>query len=271
MTDRYSYRAAHAATLKELAHLRENEPEETGRQLIDDVLNGQGLRRPDFGFIERYLHGELVFHLHGVIQDGGIMVRRTEFCATVQVGVNAGTGVAATCGHGVMPVDARHRGVQASMLVDVRQLQERSHQVVRIWAAPVVRLYLLDDCKGLVGNPVPQRTGELVLRYGSTIGEAIGRFGVQRELSGALPVIREAHTTGIDRIPLDQIEEDVIQGGSKLVEQFADQQGNLGRGLLGDMQVIAALRIGDKFVRLTGCVRGKALLDGLSLFEYPLD
>jgi len=92
--------------------------------------------------------------------------------------------------------------VKVSMFVDIRELSNNSHHVMRPFSN-VVRLHTLDECKRSCGD-VRKNMAEAVIS-----GHLLRDFKPQREATMFLPVSREDDTA---RIELDEIECQVIYG-----------------------------------------------------------
>lgn len=71
------------------------------------------------------------------------------------------------------------------------------------------------------------------------------------------------------RVSLDELECQMIQGRTHLIDHFASQQRNLDRRRLGHIQLLFALRFSDNFVRLTSSILGNATFDRSELFLCP--
>ena len=72
------------------------------------------------------------------------------------------------------------------------------------------------------------------------------------------------------RVPLDEIEYQVIKCGPHLVDHFSGKNRNLKGRAVGDRKFFCffALRLGQP-MRVTGSVQGNASLDSLEVFSSP--
>src|SRR5437879_3134857 len=71
------------------------------------------------------------------------------------------------------------------------------------------------------------------------------------------------------RIPLDQLECQVIKGGPHLVNHFSDQNTNFSGRRSRNVQLLFALRLQDDFVRLTSSIDGDVSLYSAEVFTSP--
>jgi hypothetical protein len=120
----------------------------------------------------------------------------------------------------------------------------------------VVRLHTLDNCERLVGNP-GKFSGEFIL--GNRGRAAVRSFHPERELAVLGPFWVHGGDTPIQ---LNDIERQVIEGGSHLVDHFAGEDGDFSRRRLGNIQLPFATSLLDDFVGPTRRVNGYASLDG---------
>jgi len=93
-------------------------------------------------------------------------------------------------------------------------------------------------------------------------------FSPQRKLAIVLPVNGQGDAV---RIELDQMESEMVQGGSHLVDRLSGENGDVnGRGD-GQIQCCFALRVNDYLRRITGSIGVSARLDTLDLFWHPIE
>ena len=161
----------------------------------------------------------------------------------------------------VLP-NAGTKQVQMSVLVDVREISEKSQGIVGCSNA-VVRLHTLNECKRRIGNPRKITLERFFVKRGRGV---LGQANPHGKLAVLLPV---GVNGGNVRISLDEIEHKVIQGGSHLVNHLASQKRYFQRRRLGDIQLLFALRLFNDFVRFSSGVSGNALLDRLQVFRCP--
>lgn len=218
--------------------------------------------------VERYKNSIMSFHVHGLLRfgvNGSAKGRkrggRIDFCATIQSRV-ASAGKPIGVSNTLMLPDTGTDKIQASVLVDIRQVSEKTQRIIDN-SQPVVRLHTLNECKRRIGNPreIPGeiafcKRGRAFLRKPSS----------QRKLAIFLPL---GINGGNVRISLDEVEYQMIQGRTHLINHFASQERNFNRRRLGNVQLLFALRFFDDEVRLTSSVRGEASLDRAELFFCP--
>ncbi len=216
--------------------------------------------------VERYKRSIVTFHIHGFLRfPASHGVHRREginFCATVEHG-DANGGKSTSESNPLHLSDPSSGEIQASVLVDVREVGKKAQTIVDT-SHPIVRLNTLDECKRRIGNP-RKRTGEFALGKRCFLSE-FERLSPQGELTMLFPI-------GIDgrneRITLDQIECQIIQGRPHLINHLTSQKGNLNRRRCGNTQLLFAFRFVDDFVRISSGVSGFGSLDRLQVFLFP--
>jgi hypothetical protein len=127
-------------------------------------------------------------------------------------------------------------------------------------ASLVVRLNTLNECKRRFGN-VRKTTLETVIDR-----RLLGKINPERKTTVLLPFRRKGSS---DLIELDEVERQVIQGGTELIECFPGDNRDINRGRFPHVRCFFALRISDDFVRLTASVSPAALLNDFDLLRYP--
>ena len=191
---------------------------------------------------------------------------RFDFCATLEPGGDRRAGTT-FFGNGLLRMrDHKNRCIKASVFIDIRELGQQIEQPTFILPR-VVWLHSLDECKRLIGECVSHTTVKFApgdRRTGITIGE----LGNQRELTVSLP-------SGLEQtfpvVPLDKLEEQVIQGAPELIHHFTENDGQPDWRLFGDFQFLLAIRIGENTIRFTPKVLGAAVIERVTLSYYPYD
>jgi hypothetical protein len=239
------------------------------RKIVNDFTEQCHLRRSNLGFIKRYLRNELGFHMHLTIRrhfeasqmEGG---GRTDLCAIVEhrVGNRVGELGVIDC-EGFASINPGNGGIQATMFVDVRELNQESQKAMPVILS-VVRLQSLDVCIGAVGNPV-RNLGEMLPI--DRQDRMVRHFCEQRELTGP----GQSFRPWTNQIPFDEFEKKVIEGGPEMVKAFACQDGDLDRWRLVDSQLFVSIRFGDNFERVIASIFGYALLEGFIVVHDPDD
>jgi hypothetical protein len=72
-------------------------------------------------------------------------------------------------------------------------------------------------------------------------------------------------------VPLDQFEEEVIQRRPDLINNLARNYGDIGRGVMGDIQCVFAIRVRNDYTRLSVGVFGDALIQHVTMLHCPED
>jgi hypothetical protein len=224
---------------KEILQDRDDVVNDGRWNMVDEALNliGFGATRSEFGFSDRYKRDQLSFHLHWICAEpilgpGWNRRRPWQFCAILQHGMNV-SEIESGGGVDVAHIDSGGGDIQVSVLVDVREHQQTPEHLVEVIPS-VVRLQLLQDCHYFFREPILDLSGETRWLLG------------QWEVAGAVPVFPSRSA-----FLLDEFEKDVIKGGSTVVQNLANQNRNFDRRLLGDVQFLYTLRLGQHFARVT--------------------
>lgn len=216
-------------------------------------------------FVERYNRGIAAIHIHGLVGVNTIG-RPFNYCASIQKR-KASSGPS-TAESNILPLP--HAGtdkIQMSVLVDVRQVDEKSKNIIGsdegIPSMHVVRLHSLNYCKSTAGNP-RKVFGEVSLsKRGRT---AVRKLGSDRKLTILAPL----GINGRDiRIPLDEVECEMVEGRAHLINHLPRKKRNLSRRSFREIQLVFALRLWRDSVRLTSCIFGDATLDSAQVFLSP--
>lgn len=218
-------------------------------------------------FLERYYRTEASMHVHCSVRIIPSGSRYLKLCATIQH-LNGPHAKAAGIPNTFLFSCPGSNDVQVSVFVDVRQLGKKVKRIADEGVF-VVRLHTLDECVRLCGN-VRKSAFELSLRHREGIGSfqlsERRNFRKKRKLAILGPVVRERSSV---LAMLDEIERQVIQGRSQLINHLPDQDGNFSRRRDRDIQLLFALRLSDDFVRLTSGINGNAFLNSSEVFLSP--
>ena len=170
--------------------------------------------------------------------------------------------------HRILTANPKAKRIEATMFVDIRELSKHPEEpMVKI--PSIVRLQSLDECKRFVGNPRKIFT-EHALWDGRTPLERLrlGDICPQGELGRMDQFGGEASAR---TIPLDKIEEQVIQGGAALIENLSRDNGDVVGRLIGDAQCVVSIRLTDDFVRVCATVFGAARIEEFTVLHCPND
>jgi hypothetical protein len=135
----------------------------------------------------------------------------------------------------------------------------------------VVRLQTLDECERLFGNLRKGLLKKVVTQRQGTGDRRIAGgwdFGQKRELAVFKPPWGQGDIAGI---ALDEIERQVIECRSELINNLPNQDGNIGGRLGGKAKFLCAVRLFGNQVRLTANVLIDGTLDSLDVYRSPLD
>jgi hypothetical protein len=138
--------------------------------------------------------------------------------------------------------------IQISMSVNVRQLCQNSQDIMGPFPT-VVRLQTLDECKRHFGNTRKRFSETLVGKWGtvmSAFNHAGGNRQPQRKSAFLVPISGQGSGT---RVELDEVESQVIESGAKLVNDFADKDGDVHWGFGQNVEILVTVRIGNDFIR----------------------
>ena len=233
------------------------------RKIVNDFLEQCRLRRTDLRLVKRYLGNELRFHMH-ITLARRVQENAVNLCAVIEHGLKKGVGVAHRVEEGHVSVNTGDGGIQAMVLVDVREFDQQPQGVMPVIPS-IVRLQALDVCVGTVGNPI--RNPDVLSVYRKTPLRAIRNIREKRELAGAENILRQRP----DQIPLDEFEEKVIQGRPEMIDHFACEDRQFKRRISEDAQLLCAIRITDDFERIVASIFGDAILEGIMMFDDPDD
>lgn len=244
--------------IKELAKCRDDDRLDFIQQKLQNVLNHDliGSDPPKLGFCERYIRGDASLHIHGFLTINPCIGNGIEFCAIVN---SNNTGVR-TNGRfdSFFTSEASFGEVKVSVLVDVREVGEKSQHVSR--AVTSVRLHSFNECKCLFGNPRKNMLERIVGRG------FLGIVEPQREKAVLLPIYGELDVSDIE---LDQIERQVVDSRSQLIQSLARQDGDFWGRNLAHCYFLFAVRLRGSCVRITSRVVGDVLPDGFDVIRYP--
>jgi len=253
--------------LNQILQIRSDNPLNSLQNHLQEIFQREQGGLSDYGsFVERYACFVTAMHIHSSIRlspTGG----RLNLCATVQH----------CSGRGIKPafkpntllfLGTRSNDVQVSVFVDVREFGEEAKKITD-GGIPVVRLNTLNECKRLHGN-VRKLPREYVVRSRESMRDwgfpFCRNIHVKGKLGARIPAMRKRLPT---RIPLDQLECQVIKGGPHLVNHFSDQNTNFSGRRFRNVQLLFALRLQDDFVRLTSGINSDATLYSSEVFRSP--
>src|SRR5205814_5989170 len=152
---------------------------------------------------------------------------------------------------------------KVSVLISIAEFLEESETVVDL-PCSVVRRYSLDECMRLFGDT--RQVFETSVRQRGNLTDL--EFSPERKLATVLPIDGQGDAV---RIELDQMESDMIQGGSHLIDRLSCENGDVDWGRGGHIQCCFAVRINDYLRRITGSISVSGRLDILDLFWYPIE
>lgn len=243
------------------------DPVDVRWQTVYDLAKRGALRGSKFGLIERYLEMDIAFHLHfSLLHYLGRMPERIDLCAVVQRSTESNTNNPRFGECDFSRVRLHNGGRNVVVFVDVREYSQEPKQIMPSIAS-IVRLQFLDECIGLIGNPIEQPffREEFVLGDGGIVS---GRSGTQKreltespQIGGKLTPMR----------PLDEIEEHMVEGRATVIENLPGEYRDIKRRLLNDVQCLCSIRIGHDFDRAVASVLGNASLENLLLLHSPDD
>ena len=145
------------------------------------------------------------------------------------------------------------------MFVNLRELGKQT-QVITDFGVPVIRLHALDVCKNSFGNS-RKNMGKTVIGR-----DLLGNVEPQRKQAVLLPVSGELD---VPSIHLDEIERDVIQGGSDLMHRFPGNDSHDGVRISTSIYFLFVVRMLDDFVRVTASVSSNVLSYSVDMFRCP--
>jgi hypothetical protein len=244
--------------VKELAKCRDDNQINLLQAHLQNILNRNlipsQLLEPRF--VKRYTTGNATLHLHGFASIKPSGRDRVEFCAILD---SSNARVFSAQGADLFAqVESCFGQIQVSVFVSIREFSDDTENITNRGTA--IRLTTLDECKRPFGNPW-QLTGEAVVGSGF-----LGRIGPQWEKAVLLPISGELD---VARIQLDEIESQVIKGGTNLVDRLARQDRNLERRGLAHADFFFAIRLQGSLVRVTCGVAGNVLSYGFNMFRCP--
>lgn len=247
--------------LDELVECRDDESLQRVQRVLQQYLNRNRTSIPKDGFVESYKRGDCEIHLHGVMIPIG--EPDINFCAVINSHTSLGSESGAPSPM-FMDVGTRSGNRKVSVLVDVRELRELPERTIDI-PSRVVRLHTLDECVSLFGNPreVPKTA---IRQRGSLSG--LEGLGPNRKLAFLVPVSGQSDPA---RIELDEIESQVIQHGTHLVDSLPSQDSDFNGRRLRPIDCSFALRISNQLRRITSGVSINVALNGLHAFFYPFE
>jgi hypothetical protein len=215
----------------------------------------------DVFFLESYKWSKTAVHLHGQIRfiPSGF---RWNFCAMIQGRMSA-TAKTASEDNLTVHTNSPTGDVKVSVFVDVRQSTEKSQGIID-GTYPIVRLHALDKCKYRIRNS-GKSSGETTLRQRGMLSRP--KFSAQGKIAMFKPF--GVNTRNI-RIPLNDIEYQVVEGGSHLIDHFASENGNLARRVPGDSELFCffALSLGE-LMGVTAGIQGNASFESLEMLSRP--
>lgn len=244
--------------IKKLAKCRDDDGLNLVQQELQDFLNRHlvGGGSSKFRFCERYIHGDASLHVHGFFTIDPSIGDRIELCAILD---STNAGIPPTCGFDpFFRCKTRFGEVEVSVLVDVREIGQQPKDVP--CAVASIRLHSLDECKRLFGNP-RQDVRETVVGRG-----LLRQIKPQGEKTVLLPVGGQLDVSGVE---LDEIESQVVDGRSELIQSLSRQDGDFRRGILKHAYLLFAIRLRDSFVRITSGIGGDVFSYGFDVLRYP--
>lgn len=224
---------------------------------LKNVLHCEMGGLPDRRFIEHYIDGRSSLHIHGGIRL--LHDTRLDFCAMLQAATtdrDRATSVSEHFGGN----EIGDGNVEMAVLVNVGEIGDQSHDLGSTF--PMVRLQSLNECKRGFGNPRQTTLKTVVHR------RLLGRVEPERKTAVILPITGQGNS---ERVELDQIESQIVEGGSKLIDDLSRNNGDIGRRLLENVHCLIAVRFRDDFVRLSCNVLTDDVLDEMKVFRCPTD
>lgn len=230
--------------LDELLECRDDVSRQRVMATLQEIVERESAGFPDSSFIDRYNRKDASLHIHGTWNFGSGKLFR--FCAMIERTAKE-VNFPFVVEYGVPPNMFPSDQIQVSMSVDVRQLMKPPEMSSARPISSIVRLHALDELKCSLRN-TGKRFGEIIVGQRSVLRDGRiarhGDFWQQREATPSLPSEGQTDSTGIQ---LDEIENQVIQNGSQLIEKFPDRNRQL-------FKCAFVLRLRDNYVRLSAGV-----------------
>lgn len=227
--------------LEELDECGDDDSLDSIKARLQQVLNRVSVySRIEHRFVERYKRGECSAYLHVQHLSLGEVEAVFGFCSVLhshnRTGVHHDSPVS-NCGF-VSSMGLGFGDMEVSMFVDVRENSESSQKDPDI--PTIVGLHRLNECERFYAYP--RKRAVETIEYGRVFRT------VDPEREGALFFPVEGQNTA--PIQLDQLECQMIESRSNLVDCLTSEDGNsIGRGL-DKLQFSAAIRVLDDHIRL---------------------
>ena len=228
------------------------------REQLQKILHSNVARLPYGDFLERYLCGDSALHIHALLW---LRKRRFNLCAVLQTTTGV-TGPSAVKSQDFAVSNISDGEIKMTVFVNIRQVGKPSHNFRS--ASTVVRLNTLNECKRAFGNT--RKCVSEVLLGDRRLSYALGEFESQREVAVFLPRVRKNDSSAVE---FDQIERQMIQSGTELIENFPSENSDVLRRRLPNIKCGFAVRVSDELIRLTAAVSANASLNGLDVFRCP--
>jgi hypothetical protein len=250
--------------VKQLIECRDDDRFNLLQADLKNVLDRERISISKGTLSERYISGETSLHIHNRLRLRGNS--RLNFCAMLEASPG-NRNKASMQPHNFLLTNLSIGQIKVSVFVDIREMGKPSQDFRR--AGTVIRLNTLDECKRRFGNP-RKNLGEVVVGQGKLAGNggiaSHRNMRQQRKFTPLLPVRGELDS---GRIQLDEIECQVIQGRTELIERLASQNCDVGRRRFLDVYCFFAVRIRDDFARLTAGISANALFNSVDVLRCP--
>jgi hypothetical protein len=252
----------HLRLFDEFMQRRDNKKLNLIQDELQKVLNGNiGGVAQVFPFVERHQRSIAAIHFHGSIRVTPAM-QRFDYCASVENLPSARLQSIAKPNVLVLS-NSRPNKIQVSVLVNVREMVKESQTVPGSTFSTIVWLHTLNDRKRLVGNPRKFAVKTISTKRGHAVV-------TKNELDRKLTVLAPLGGRGCNvRIPLDEVERQMIEGGPHLVDHFPSKNRDLSGRRPRDVQLPHALRLCRDFVRLSSGINGDAVPYSAKMFRSP--
>ena len=237
---------------------------DTGEHILKKLLDRQSGRISErIPFIERYEKGDASLHLHNRVRIIG-MNYGWEFCAVIK-GYNRGTTHPATTDH-IYSIGGSGTGqCKTTVFVDIRESDQKLKPTVRDSDA-VIRLHSLNDCVRFFGNP--RKVLKYTVRERRLLSRLQGSPG--REHAVLLPLGGQGNAVPIE---LDEIESQMIQGGSKLINDLACENSDV-FVRLREIECRFAIRLEpeqESIAQITSSISSNAIFESFEMLRCPDD